>query len=197
MNKILAISFLFVILFACPAAARIGDDTTVTITPECVDTNTTYDFEMTVDFKSPDGEGLKEVQFLAGHNWEYIDWEAPDAQSVPGSWTAQQSGSTLQWLFTSDDNDGQRGGLLDGEQAVFKFSATTYNADDMEVTWSIWGDWFGTEGDEEDRTLEETLTMDICTDDDGDDDGGDDDDDDRDDGDDDDDDDDDDGACCG
>ncbi len=188
MPRIFLLSMIFLVFFASSAAARIGADTTLTITPECVDTSATYDFEVTVDFKSPDGEGLKEVQFLAGHNWEYHEWEKPDAQSVAGTWAAEQNGSTLQWLFTSDEFDGQRGGVIDGQQVVFRFQATTFNADDMEVTWSIWGDWLGEEGTEEERTMQETLMLEVCGNDD----------DDRDDDDDgDNDDDDDDGACCG
>ncbi|MCZ7586314.1 MAG: hypothetical protein M5R36_24975 [Deltaproteobacteria bacterium] len=86
--------------------------------------------------------------------------EVPDAQTVPGEWTVEISGSTARWVFHASGEE-DRGGLLSGETAVFRFSATTSNADDLEVQWHLWGDFFTAE---EPHTLSDIFELEHCGD---------------------------------
>ena len=163
--------FLFVLLLPALFMGAIGPDASFMFSPSCVSPGETYNFGMTINFSSPDAEKLIFAQFQIGDGWELGQIEDPPAGSIPGNWThvVNGSGDVVSWTFNAEEGEG--GGVEDGESVTFSFSATVgpnpgvlmYIEDDMSgsdephtMTWAFDYPECGADDDADDDAADDT-----------------------------------------
>ncbi|MCZ7586391.1 MAG: hypothetical protein M5R36_25380 [Deltaproteobacteria bacterium] len=139
MRKLMTRLFPIVAVFGLVGA--IGSGTNIVLDPTCVSPNTMYDFEVTLNYESPDGEAVKGAQFWIGDTWSFGTIDLPTGGTTPGTWSYQinPDGNVVEWEFERPAG-APGGGLLDGETATFTFEATTGDPEDREVRFHIFGD---------------------------------------------------------
>ncbi|MCL4233013.1 MAG: hypothetical protein KJ042_00680 [Deltaproteobacteria bacterium] len=172
MRRLWVVVFALLIPFAFVAA--IGGNTVISApAPDCIEGGEEALFQISVAFRSPDGETLRFVDVSFGDSWELGTMYSPPPQSISGSWTATAypNGNGVQWVFNRTSGPG--GGLADGETAVFSFRATPVNPNENQINVVIEGDVASPTPPHE---MSASFTYEICepTDDDTDDDADDD-----------------------
>ncbi|MCB1152728.1 hypothetical protein KDL45_03685 [bacterium] len=114
--------------------------------PECLDPNTEYRFEVTIQYQGDD-EAISQAQLQVGDFWTVEEIEDPDGDmTMAGEWNSTNTvPNVVIWQFEAPEESG-RGGVLTGETANFAITATTGDVPTDNSLWfTVFGDVFTAE----------------------------------------------------